>query len=54
MTTQTSINVHAWFEADITRSGSDKSKGGRYALIFGPSITIGNVGIESIAGAAWK
>jgi hypothetical protein len=41
--TQASINLHAWFEADITRAGS-KGSAGRYALIFGPSITIGNVG----------
>jgi hypothetical protein len=39
--TQASINLHAWFEADLTR---DESKGSRYAFIFGPSISIGNVG----------
>jgi hypothetical protein len=39
--TQASINLHAWFEADITRS---ESKASRYAFIFGPSISIGNVG----------
>ena len=38
--TQASINLHAWLEADITGS-SDSS---RYAFIFGPSISIGNVG----------
>jgi hypothetical protein len=39
--TQASINLHAWFEADITRSTDSSS---RYAFIFGPSISIGNVG----------
>jgi hypothetical protein len=45
LATQASINLHAWFEADITRSDSNDSKG-RYAIIFGPSITIGNVGVN--------
>lgn len=45
LVTQASINLHAWFEADITRSGSNDSKG-RYSIIFGPSITIGNVGLN--------
>jgi glucose/mannose transport system substrate-binding protein len=31
----------AWFEADLTKSESSSS---RYAFIFGPSISIGNVG----------
>lgn len=39
--TQASINVHAWFETDLSRNLSDSS---RYAFVFGPSITIGNVG----------
>lgn len=41
--TQASMNVHAWLEVDITRdtaSGAD----GRLAFIFGPSISIGNLG----------
>jgi len=38
---QASINVHAWFETDLSRNLDDKS---RYAFVFGPSITIGNVG----------
>jgi hypothetical protein len=42
---QASINLHAWFEANITRTSS-KDPGGRYAFIFGPSITIGNVGVN--------
>jgi hypothetical protein len=43
--TQASINLHAWLEADITRN-STASKAGRYAVIFGPSISIGNVGLN--------
>lgn len=39
--TQASINVHAWFETDLSRNLNDSS---RYAFVFGPSITIGNVG----------
>jgi hypothetical protein len=39
--TQASINVHAWFETDLSRNVGDSS---RYAFVFGPSITIGNVG----------
>jgi hypothetical protein len=42
---EASISVHAWAEADITREPGASSRG-RYALIFGPSITIGNVGVN--------
>ncbi|HEX7480425.1 MAG TPA: hypothetical protein VF331_21670 [Polyangiales bacterium] len=35
----------AWFESDITRDPGAGSRG-RYALIFGPSISIGNVGVN--------
>lgn len=38
--TQASINVHAWFQAALN---ADDPKS-RYAFIFGPSISIGNVG----------
>lgn len=38
--TQASINLHAWLEADISHT----SGASRYAFIFGPSISIGNVG----------
>jgi hypothetical protein len=41
--TQASINVHAWLETNLAR---DVDRGGRYAFIFGPSITIGNVGVN--------
>jgi hypothetical protein len=53
LATQASINLHGWFEANITQSNSKDSMGnsvkdskGRYAFIFGPSITIGNVGVN--------
>jgi hypothetical protein len=40
--TQTSINLHAWFEYEISRAiGGD---GSPFGFIFGPSITFGNVG----------
>jgi len=38
---QASINVHAWFEANVMR---DVEPNTRFAFIFGPSISIGNVG----------
>lgn len=37
--TQASINLHGWLEQNITSTDS-----GRFAFIFGPSISIGNVG----------
>ncbi len=40
--TQASINLHGWFEERISASGSDSGR--RAAFIFGPSISIGNVG----------
>lgn len=39
--TQAAINLHAWLEINVT---GDSGDGSRYALIFGPSISIGNVG----------
>jgi len=36
---QASINVHAWFETNVTTEKKD-----RFAFVFGPSISIGNVG----------
>jgi hypothetical protein len=41
--TQASINLHAWLEINVSDSEGGAS---RYALIFGPSISIGNVGIN--------
>ena len=40
--TQASINLHGWFEESISNSGTDPGR--RAAFIFGPSISIGNVG----------
>jgi hypothetical protein len=39
---QASINVHAWIEVNVMRDMEKDAS--RYAFIFGPSITIGNVG----------
>ena len=36
---QASINVHAWFEANVMAHAHE-----RFAFVFGPSISIGNVG----------
>ena len=42
--TQASINLHAWLEINVSDTkGGDAS---RYAFIFGPSITIGNAGVN--------
>jgi hypothetical protein len=40
--TQASINLHAWFEQRIAGSGAEQ--GSRQAVIFGPSISLGNIG----------
>jgi hypothetical protein len=40
--TQASINLHAWFEQRLT--GNGPTSGSPQAFIFGPSISIGNVG----------
>jgi hypothetical protein len=42
--TQASINLHAWAEFNL--AGADDAKGSRYAFIFGPSISIGSVGVN--------
>lgn len=41
--TQASINLHAWFEESISHRAGD-SQASRTAIIFGPSISIGNIG----------
>jgi hypothetical protein len=41
--TQASINLHGWVEEDISHDPSD-SQASRSSIIFGPSISIGNVG----------
>jgi hypothetical protein len=40
---EASINLHGWFERDIEAAGADAS-GKRWSIIFGPSISIGNIG----------
>ncbi len=40
--TQASINLHAWFEQRIAGSGSEARSA--QAVIFGPSISLGNIG----------
>jgi hypothetical protein len=40
--TQTSVNLHAWFEYEISRAIS--GEGSPFGFVFGPSITFGNVG----------
>jgi hypothetical protein len=40
---QASINLHAWLQITLTGIENDK---GRYALVFGPSISIGSVGVN--------
>ncbi len=40
---QASINLHAWLEINLTQDAGEK---GRYALVFGPSISIGSVGVN--------
>ena len=40
---QASINVHAWLEVDLTNN-DETADAGRLAFIFGPSISIGNLG----------
>lgn len=41
--TQASINLHAWFEQRLTQASGDGQDSPR-AIIFGPSISVGNVG----------
>jgi hypothetical protein len=43
LATETSINLHAWGEYEISRAlGSEP--GNPFGFVFGPSISIGNVG----------
>jgi hypothetical protein len=41
---QASINLHAWFGVDMLNQEEGESSSSRLAFIFGPSISIGNVG----------
>lgn len=41
--TQAAINLHAWYEVDISHHAGD-TEASRTSIIFGPSISIGNIG----------
>ena len=43
LVSQASINLHAWFEYEISRDLGDQG-GSSIGFLFGPSITIGNIG----------
>lgn len=43
LATETSINLHAWFEYEISRDLGGET-GSPFGFVFGPSISIGNVG----------
>lgn len=42
--TQASINLHAWFEQRLVGSGGPIEAASARAVVFGPSISLGNVG----------
>jgi hypothetical protein len=42
---QTSINLHAWFEYEVSRAARPDS-GIPYGFVFGPSITVGDLGVN--------
>jgi len=44
MPSQASVNLHLWFETSAMRKDKGDETASRFALIFGPSISIGNVG----------
>jgi hypothetical protein len=43
LATETSINLHAWFEYEVSRGVAGQA-GSPFGFVFGPSISIGNVG----------
>ena len=43
LATETSVNLHAWFEYEVSRAWSG-NPGNPIAFVFGPSISIGNIG----------
>jgi hypothetical protein len=43
LATETSINLHAWFEYEVSRDIGNEP-GSPFGFVFGPSISIGNVG----------
>jgi hypothetical protein len=44
LATETSINLHAWFEYEVSRALGVGEYGSPFGFVFGPSISIGNVG----------
>jgi hypothetical protein len=42
--TQTSIAVHAWLEYEVSRAARGPAAGSPWGFVFGPSISIGDVG----------
>ncbi|HEY2515633.1 MAG TPA: hypothetical protein VGI39_32415, partial [Polyangiaceae bacterium] len=43
LATETSINLHAWGEYEVSRAMGNEP-GNPLAFVFGPSISIGNIG----------
>jgi hypothetical protein len=43
LATETSINLHAWFEYEVSRDVGNEP-GSPFGFVFGPSISIGNIG----------
>jgi hypothetical protein len=43
LATETSINLHAWFEYEVSRGWVGEA-GNPIGFVFGPSISIGNIG----------
>ncbi len=43
LATETSINLHAWFEYEVSRDLGNEP-GNPLGFVFGPSISIGNIG----------
>jgi hypothetical protein len=45
LATETSVNLHAWFEYEPSRALGNQP-GSEYGFVFGPSISIGNLGTD--------
>jgi hypothetical protein len=44
LATETSINLHAWFEYEVSRALAGNEPGSPLGFVFGPSLSIGNIG----------
>jgi hypothetical protein len=42
---QAAVNVHGWFQVNLS-AVEDAKESARYGFVFGPSLTIGNVGVN--------